>query len=307
MTDSSVGTEVPKERASADSGVRPYDFRHPSRLSKDQIGKVGYLHQTFARRMGVALAGILRGYVETSITDVAETLWSSFKESIPDPCTAFSFSAEPLNGVGVIEIEPGLALAFVDRLFGGNGSPIESNRGLTSLEDRVIRRVINSILREIETVWSPLAKLRLKTAGFASSPEHIQASGVTDSVVVLTLDVDTGNTRGNMRICYPYLVFEPLLRAITPPKERNGRSEDGEVVSGLVRQVPVPVRARLAPSMVSIRDLTELKPGDVLVLDSAVTDQVLVLVGDKPIFRGRPGRRGRNLAIKVTQVLKREG
>ena len=46
--------------------IRPYDFKRPERISKDQMRAMQQLHETFARNFGAALSGFLRTIVEVA-------------------------------------------------------------------------------------------------------------------------------------------------------------------------------------------------------------------------------------------------
>ncbi|HVP57710.1 MAG TPA: hypothetical protein VMU02_06395, partial [bacterium] len=91
------------------TGVQVYDFSSPNRLSKEQIRRIEYLHNTFVKRASMSLAALLRGSVRVSIKSVEEADYSVFIESIPSPGATFTFAAEPLEGFGIIDIDVNLA------------------------------------------------------------------------------------------------------------------------------------------------------------------------------------------------------
>ena len=47
--------------------VRPYDFKRPERVSKDQMRSLQTLHEAFARNFGASLSGFLRTIVEVKV------------------------------------------------------------------------------------------------------------------------------------------------------------------------------------------------------------------------------------------------
>ena len=47
--------------------IRPYDFKRPERVSKDQMRGLQTLHESFARTFGAQLSGFLRTIVEVRI------------------------------------------------------------------------------------------------------------------------------------------------------------------------------------------------------------------------------------------------
>jgi flagellar motor switch protein FliM len=53
----------------------------------------------------------------------------------------------------------------------------------------------------------------------------------------------------------------------------------------------------------SARDVTQLKPGDLLGLDPACAAQVLVRFGNVPKFLGRPGTSDAKWAVQITSAV----
>jgi flagellar motor switch protein FliM len=285
-----------------------YDFRSPSRLSSEQIKRIDHIHTSIAKRLSVSLSGALRDYVEVDATAVRETPWAEFIKTIPSPCVTFTFSAEPLDGSGIIAIDPGLAFALVDRLFGGKGESIDTQRELTPIEQRATGKLVAATLKEIQIAWKPFVDLNVAATGFASSPDFIQGSGTNESVVIVSLLIKRSNSEGEIRVAYPHLMFEPAIRELVKhaPSARR-REPDQERMTNLIQMVRMPVAVRLRPSMVSVNDLANLQVGDVLLLDNPVSEDVAVFVGDKKVFMGRPGALAGRLAIRVVKSLRGGG
>ena len=58
--------------------IRPYDFKRPERISKDQMRALEMLHETFARNFGASLSGYLRTIVEVRVSHAAQMTYSEF-------------------------------------------------------------------------------------------------------------------------------------------------------------------------------------------------------------------------------------
>ena len=56
--------------------IRPYDFKRPERISKDQMRALEMLHETFARNFGASLSGYLRTIVEVRVSHAAQMTYS---------------------------------------------------------------------------------------------------------------------------------------------------------------------------------------------------------------------------------------
>jgi flagellar motor switch protein FliM len=297
--------------AGADSRGTPapqaYDFRHPERLSPPDRKRIGYLHSDLAKRLEMSLAGLVRDYVEVTAGDLSEIRWSGLVTSLPTPCVVFVFEAPPLEGMGLLRIDPGLAFALVDRLFGGKGEAGDLGRGLTAIEQRAVGRFAAKVLDEVQTLWSRGFQFKVSAPGFISSPDLIETSGVDESVIEAGLKLESGDLSGEFSIAYPRRMFEPAIRGLGPKRDAGTKQPAGEGLAAKVNELSLPITARLAPTMVDMQHLMDLSVGDVLLLDNRVSEDVEVLVGRKPVMAGRPGRRGSRLAVKITRFSEEGG
>lgn len=285
-----------------------YDFQHPNRLSKQQVRLIDHLHGGLAKRLSISLAGLVKDFVEVEVASVDEGPWSEFLDSLPAPCAAFVFSADPLEGMGVVDVDPRLAFGFIDKLFGGKGAPLDTGRELTPIEQKAIANLSTAVLKDIEFAWAPLGKISVVQTGFAPSAEFIPAPGITESLVSVRLGIRTNSMEGRITVAYPYLMFEPLFRRLVKPTRiQKKREPDKDRIEDVLKQVRMPVVARLVPTSVSIRHLVNLQKGDVLVLDNHVSDDVAVFVGGRNAFMGRPGDLNGRIAIKVRRLIKGGG
>jgi len=126
---SSVSTEEEERDESYGSEAKAanvYDFKHPNRVSKDQLRTLQTIHETFAKTFNAYLAVRLRTIVDINLISVDQLQYSEFILSISDPSCIYIFRVEELNGVAILEISPQLVLFIVDRLFGGKGTTRKS-------------------------------------------------------------------------------------------------------------------------------------------------------------------------------------
>jgi flagellar motor switch protein FliM len=62
---------------------------------------------------------------------------------------------------------------------------------------------------------------------------------------------------------------------------------------------PVRLQAVLGTVRLRLKELYELRPGDCILLENGPADGAVVVMGKEPVFRARPGRNGRHLAVQV--------
>lgn len=289
------------------SAARAYDFARPGKISPADRKWLGYLHADLAKRLEISLAGLVRDYVEITPAEPSETRWSGFVAALPSPCAVFMFAAPPLQGRSLLHLDPDLAFALVDRLFGGKGEPVNLERELTSIEQRIVGRFVDAVLAEVESVWRPAFELKISRTGFAPGPDLIEGGRVDEPVMEVGFELEAGALKGKFSLGYAHHMFEQAIRALAPVAEENGPQPSADGSAGMVNNLSLPVAARLSPTLVGMKHLVDLGVGDVLMLDNRVTEDVEVLIGHKPVMQGRPGSSSGRLAVKITRFIEQGG
>jgi flagellar motor switch protein FliM len=67
--------------------------------------------------------------------------------------------------------------------------------------------------------------------------------------------------------------------------------------------VPVDLCVRFRPRALSAEEILALSPGDILVLPHSAEAELTASVGEVPMFKVQPARRGRKVAVHVTERL----
>jgi flagellar motor switch protein FliM len=307
MTERDNSPDTLQDGDAPDGTVQVYDFTSPKRLSGEQISRIEHLHGEAARRLSMSLAALLRRAVTVEVTSIEEVNYATFVGSIPSPGATFAFNADPLEGFGVLDIDPKVIFTLIDRMLGGKGEPIGELRELTAIERTVAGRVTKEMLQDLEHSWKSVGKIRMDLAGFANGGDLIKAYGANTSTIVVELRIESDNCQGTIRMGYPYPMFEPLLREAVREEATAGGKQPDSTMAQLIQVVPLEISARLHRSMVRMGELANLQAGDVLVLDSDVDEEVEILAQGKKVFEGRPGTNRNKLAIKISRVIKDGG
>ena len=299
--------DQPQQESPA-NGLKSYDFRNPSRLSSEHIRKIEYLHTSIAKRLGVALAGLIRDSVNVEVVEVKEISHEELVEDVPTPGATFSFDVEPLGGLGIIDIDMLLAFSLVDRLFGGSGDPLPEERELTTIEQSIVKKVASKVLAEVKFAWSTIGEVNFGEPGYVPSLEFVSSPSFNESMVCVRFEIEKGTLTANVSVTYPYMMFEPIIRMSRQTEDKSQKGgPNAETVERVRRVVPLELTAMLPVSMIPFGELMNLDEGDVLILDTRVTDEVYMNVGNRRLLAGRPGKSRGNLAVKVTSVCEKGG
>jgi flagellar motor switch protein FliM len=289
-----------------------YDFKHPNLISKEQMRLLENIHENFSRNFGVFLSAQLRMIVEIELLAIDQLLYSEFVMSIAPPGVLYVIDMEDPTGQAIVELSPGLVIFIVEKLFGGKGSISSSaTRTISAIEQKIMRRVMDRGVQELQNVWNPVSAIRAAITRYESNPEFIQIVPSAEPVVVVSLQIKIHDHKTLMNFCYPYrwiseIVGRPDVQDKMQFGTSDATSEEQDMLEDHVLKVSVPIRATLGGTKISIQDFINLQTGDLLVLKERSDEENLVLVKDKPMFRGVVGRREKNRAILITDHFKKD-
>ncbi|MBN2582414.1 MAG: flagellar motor switch protein FliM, partial [Planctomycetes bacterium] len=146
-----------------DAQIRPYDFKRPERVSKEQMRSLESLHETFSRNFGASLSGYLRTIVEVNIISIEQMTYSEFLQLLPNPTCMHLLSCRPLDGNMILEINPLIIFPIIDRLLGGgNDTAFIPDRALTAIETTLVDCIIQRAMTTLREAWTPITEIEFK-------------------------------------------------------------------------------------------------------------------------------------------------
>lgn len=293
--------------------VSEYNFRRPNLITKDQLRSFQDIHEAFAREVNSGLSLFLRTGVEFELVSTEQQQYGEFIKELPQITHSLIFTADPLPGVSVFEINLSLIFGVLDMLLGGQGDIKSKVRVPTDIEIAIITPFIERLVDTLQTSWRTLIKeVNLNLVGTESDPEYIQAAPSDAPVVVLSFNAKVGFASGTVNICYPL----PTIQAVNDYLESAagqldsyyGRKSDPANRQNLMQsllEVQLPLIATLGNATIRGSELIRLKKDDIIVLGTAVGDVLPVSVAGKVMFHARPGRVKQNINVKICERVKK--
>ncbi len=303
--------EVISGKAISSGEITNYDFRRPNRISKNQVRTLQTVHESFAEVFGYFLVSKLQTVVSITVTPVDQLFYSEFILSVSNPSCLYVFDIEGTDGSGILEISPQLALTIVERLLGGSGETQAKPRTITPIEQAVVRGVIEHALSDLRNAWKSIADLHFKYQRLEMEADFVQVAPASEIVVVVSFDVNIGVHTYLMNLCFPTFALEEVLARlnrqqvtthamkITPEKAR----ENMQAIKQQMAKTYLPVKAELGKSSITVRDLMELKPGDLIKLNRKINEEIEIIIAGKRKLAGRPGVVEGKKAVKITRAL----
>lgn len=291
--------------------IKNHDFRRASKFAKDHIKTLNIIYDNYARLVTNFLTGYLRTLVQVDVVSVEAMPYSDFSNSVSNPVVLAVIDFAPLTGSIILEIEPNIAYALVDRILGGMGSSIERIREFTEIELAIIERIIIQILNLMREPWENVLSIRPRLDKIETNAQFAQIIAQNETVALITLSARVGDVDGMINICIPHMVIEPIVSKMSTRLwfsnvQKEATPEMKDSIESKVQNIMIPVRTILGKTSLLVNEFLELQPGDVLPLDVGVNDEMEVRVGNLRKFYAVPGVKRNRVAIKITKVLKKE-
>lgn len=290
--------------------VRSYDFRHPSKFSREHTQTLHAVHEMFGRLLSTQLTTQLRLPVQIEVISIDQLTYDEFMRSITNPTVVLIYRMDPLNGNILFEFTPGTAISLIERLLGGPGKIPPKPRELTDIEQTLMTNIMNKGMYSFREAWKNLVPdLKPLQQNLETNPRFVQISGPSDSVMVISFEIRLGESTGSMRLCLPYPTVEALLPQLNRQYfiAQNVRKEEAKQTTSEIlkrlEEVEVRVSLILGQTDISMHDLLALQSGDVLCLNTHIHQELPVLVENNLKFRGKPGTSGRKLAAQITDIV----
>ena len=299
-TDTGSRTSARRRGDRAVADPEPYDFRRPTKLSREHARSLQVVAETFARQWATQFSTMLRdGQVEPG--SVTQTTYGKYVAALPAPSLLATISSVELQDF-VLHIEHGLAMAAVDRLLGGRGEVEQPTRPATQLESQLLRGLLERVVAELPYAFAPLGELTPHLGALETNPQFAQVVGPAEALVVMDFVVTIGDVIGAANLAVPYSALQPLLNPegtdVRTTSRTNPAAEQG------MSDVPLTVGARMRGIRMTSDDVLALSVGDVVRLGHPADSPLLLVAGERAFARAVPANRRNRLACLIVDPRK---
>jgi flagellar motor switch protein FliM len=298
---------VSTEAAPSPGEVRNYDFNNQMRIVRGRMPTLEMINERFARLFRVSLYNLLRRSPEISLAPVSIKKFSEYVHTLHVPTNLNLVKINPFRGTALIMLDPKLVFAVVDSFFGGTGRHAKiEGRDFTATEQRIIHMLLRSVFSDLHEAWAHVATIEVEYLQSEINPHFANIVSPSEIVVITSFHVDLDGVGGELHVTMPYAMIEPLREILDSGMASDRVDKDERWMHTLreeIEDAEVELTTLLGHTSITLGELLNLKPGDVLTTD--FTGKVLVLAEDVPMFRGSLGLSRGQQAIKFEDRVRR--
>ena len=301
----SVATEAPPP---APGEARSFDFATQDRIVRGRLPTLEMINERFARLFRIGLFNMLRRSPELSVVGIEMAKFSEYTHSLFVPTSLNLVRVKPLRGTALFIFEPRLVYSVVENFFGGDGkihTRIEG-REFTPTEMRVVQLLLKQAFADLTEAWSPVMDMDFEYMNSEVNPHFANIVSPSEIVVVSRFKIELEGGGGDLHITLPYSMIEPIRDQLDTGLQSDRVEKDERWSLALREQLleaEVEIGSQLGSMNLSLRQLLQLKPGDVLPMN--LPKSIDLCVEDMPVFKGSFGVSNGNNAVKITEVIRR--
>jgi flagellar motor switch protein FliM len=206
-------------------------------------------------------------------------------------------------------LESATALALLDLLLGGTGTPFPEPRELTEIEWSLLEEISRTMLRSLGESWQIIKSVEFVAESMGSDPGLMACPEPTRSDLRVTFEMQIAGGPGQFEIAVPASFFAPAASAELPqePAKDLASTADMERNARLLEDAEVELEVRLEGPRLSFRDFLALQKGQVVKLDHGLQAPVRAVVNGDPSLTGHILSAGRKRAFQVGEALSTQG
>jgi flagellar motor switch protein FliM len=290
--------------------AEPYDLTSESRMLKDQFYALEEVYDKFAGLLQNSLTTTLQKAIDVNFESTEMVKFGEFLQSFSNPTGLSIFNMEPLIGSALLAVEPGLVFSLIDCMFGGKGEAIKRMREFTLIEQRMVGKFSGEVLDSLERSWRSVYPVRMVLKKTETKPEFVHLVDPKDSVIVVVFSIKGETFSGNLYLCISYLMLEPIKDKLSTRSIRDVESENtwSAQLQDLLMEGSVDMSVELGKSINhTVRDLVNLRVGDIVKLNTGPHDPVRLMVESVPKYLGFPGVVKGSRAVQISELLPKGG
>ncbi|RDU55889.1 flagellar motor switch protein FliM [Helicobacter sp. MIT 00-7814] len=287
--------------------VTLYDFKRPNRVSKEQLRAFKSIHDKMTRSLSSQISAVMRSIVEIQLHSVEQMTYGEFLMSLPSPTSFNVFSMKPLEGSGVLEINPSIAFPMIDRLLGGKGDPYESSREFSDIELNLLDTILRQMMQNLKEAWSSVAEIYPSIDAKESSPNVVQIVAQNEIVIMVVMEIIIGHSSGMMNICYPVIALESVLSRLATRdlmlSDTSSKKSRNKELQALIAGANVIVSAYIGDTTITLKELLDLEVGNIVRLDRVADDSVVVTIDEREKYIATIGLQRYRKSIQIKEMI----
>jgi flagellar motor switch protein FliM len=301
--DSLLGFDEEHEGEGQRSGIQA--ILSSALVSYERLPMLEVVFDRLVRLMSTSLRNFTSDNVEVSLDNIASIRFGDYLNSIPLPAMLGVFKAEEWDNYGLITVDSSLIYSIVDVLLGGRRGTAAmriEGRPYTTIERSLVERMVHVMLSDLSAAFEPLSPVTFRFDRLETNPRFATISRPSNAAIVVRLRIDMEDRGGRLELLLPYATLEPVRELLLQMfmGEKFGRDSIWEThLAEELWMTEVDLEAVIDTQTMQLARVFDLRVGSRIMFGTSPDDPIQLQCGEVPLYTGRMGRKGQNIAIRI--------
>lgn len=279
-------------------------YAHKKQSGENRIPNFDLVLDTFARHFNTGLTNNLQRTFHVERQDIDT---STFQQSLADLNNQGAvgvYSTLPLKHGCIIHFDSLLAFSLLEIMLGSSvdNESLALDRNLTTIEINILKSTLETVATDLKKAFQLVIAFQPELTKVENNFRMVKIVEEDTEVLVAKFSVNINNEpAGQMRFIIPYLTLEPIREKFKEIVSIAQVSHTwGKTLSQEAMEMNTNVVARSGLINMNIREILQLKAGDIIDLGYDPDQPLTILTENRPKFSAVPGVRNGKKAFHVT-------
>jgi flagellar motor switch protein FliM len=307
--DNLLGFDVGDDNSDGNSGI--HGIINSALVSYERLPMLEIVFDRLVRYMTTSLRNFTSDNVEVSLDHISSIRFGDYLNSIPLPAILAVFRAKQLDNFGLMTVDSNLIYSIVDVLLGGRKGTTAmriEGRPYTTIERMLVTKMIDVILEDMALAFKPIKEVDFNLDRIETNPRFAAIARPANAAIMVKMRIDMEDRGGRVELLLPYATLEPVRNMLIQQfmGEKFGRDNiwEGHLATELW-STDMEVEAVLDELPVPLGRMLDLQVGETIFLNQTQDGPIELKCGEISLTKGRMGRVGNNIALRVDRPLNR--
>ncbi|MGG2015765.1 flagellar motor switch protein FliM [Bacillus sp. S10(2024)] len=301
------GAEMPDfaQEAEKKEKFQEYDFNRPEKFGVEHLRSLQTIAINFGKQTSQSLAARMRLPVDLEPPTVEQVPFTTeYVEKMPKDYYLYCVIDLGLPNLGEIVVEMDLAfIIYIHECWLGGDSKRDFTlrRPLTSFEFLTLDNLFTVICDNLKRAFEGVSEIQPHLVATETDPNALKITTASDIISLLNVNMKTEYWNTTVRLGIPFLSVEEIMDKLTSENIVEHSSDKRKTyfteVEAEIQKVRKPVHIAIGEHKISIGSLKQLEEGDIIPLQTKVTNQLRGYVDGKHKFNCFIGKDGTRKAF----------
>ncbi|MBI5723553.1 MAG: FliM/FliN family flagellar motor switch protein [Planctomycetes bacterium] len=278
--------------------ARDYNWQSPHGFRIEQCRQAAEVAQRLCEAVGESMGRLLGVEMRLESKAFDQHYSVNLKAGKP-PMAGYSLmlAAEDGREVGYIILSPARALGWVSKRLGSFAGDVTAVRRLSTLETNLLLDIFTTIRDSMAAAAPGLAAVKCSQEIIEGMP-RLAGPGY-EEFCRFTFAVPKEEGEPAVRVVLQSNLVESAFD-IAGQKDGRTPADVRKCIMAHLGRVPIELQAVVGQALVSMEDIIQLVPGDIVPLDTRITDSIRLALRSHCIMRGWMSVSKDNYAVQVS-------